>query len=261
MGERLNNFAHGAGRTVDTVLGIVAPRRALRNEVLRQMRAFAVASYRGATADREMADWSASIGSADADLLADLPTLRERSRDLLRCDGSAAGVVKTMVDSVIGTGHRPQSLLSWEELAISEGQAEDLQSEAERIWSRWVHEADASQHGDFYDLQALAYRQYLENGDVVALPAMLPTGRQREWSLAFHLIEADRLSTPTDKLLSTQDIREGVEIGSYGEPLAYWIRRTHPGDFTYSGRWRPGTSDSFQRIIARNRFEIGRAHV
>jgi len=257
--DRQENFSDRAGRKIDSVIGIIAPRRAMRNEAFREMRAYAVSSYRGATTDRQMGDWLPGGGSADADLLTDLPKLRERSRDLLRNDGSAAGVVKTMVDSVIGTGHRPQSLLSWEELGIAEEQAEELQTEAERIWSRWTQQADASEHGDFYDLQALAYRQYLENGDVCLLPVMLATGRGREFSLAFQLVEADRLSTPTDKLASNDLIREGVEIGSYGQAMAYWIRRTHPGDVTYSGRWHAGTSENYVRIAARNRF--GRPNV
>ena len=247
-------FSVRAGRAFDSVLSIIAPRRALQNEMCRELRAMAIGSYRGASTDRQMGDWLPGGGSADADLLWDLPRLRERSRDLVRNDGAAAGVIRTMVDSVIGTGHRPQSLLSWEELGIAEAAADTLQTDAERIWSRWVQQADASGHGDFYDLQALAYRQYLENGDTIVLPVMLPTGPGRDFSLAFQVVEADRLATPTDKLGDNDLIREGVEIGYYGQPLAYWIRKSHPGDVTYSGRWKAGTSQDFVRIQARNRF-------
>jgi hypothetical protein len=46
------------------------------------------------------------LGSADSDLLSELPTLVSRSRDLTRNHGVAAGAIQTLVDNVIGTGLR-----------------------------------------------------------------------------------------------------------------------------------------------------------
>jgi capsid protein len=59
---------------------------------------------------RELASWMPLLGSADSDLLSELPTLVSRSRDLTRNHGVAAGAIQTLVDNVIGTGLRLASI-------------------------------------------------------------------------------------------------------------------------------------------------------
>ena len=55
--------------------------------------------------------WNTASGSADAVSLDYLPTLRDRSRDLLRNAPLATGAVNTVITNVIGTGLKPQSHL------------------------------------------------------------------------------------------------------------------------------------------------------
>jgi lambda family phage portal protein len=54
-----------------------------------------------------------------------------------------------------------------------------------------------------------------------------------------------RLKTPTDKR-NKKNIRDGVEVGKYGQPVAYWIKKgeSRKGEF-------PDTSKYFIRIPAR----------
>jgi lambda family phage portal protein len=54
-----------------------------------------------------------------------------------------------------------------------------------------------------------------------------------------------RLKTPVD-LYSQDNIREGVEVGEYGEPVAYWIKKTGSG-----GGYKADVSSNFVRIPAR----------
>src|SRR5882672_4615301 len=55
---------------------------------------------------RDVADWRASRGSADSDLLPDLPQLQYRSRDIRRNNGFAHSIVQTAVDNIVGSGLR-----------------------------------------------------------------------------------------------------------------------------------------------------------
>jgi len=70
--------------------------------------------------------------------------------------------------------------------------------------------------------------------------------------LTFHgqtqLIEAERLSNP-QMARDTERLRGGIERDRYGAPVAYWIRRTHPGDFLAG--WLASGAGEWERIPAR----------
>ena len=92
----------------DRLIGFFSPRREYGRRMFRAANKFA-ASYRGAERNRLRSDWNPHGYSADADILYDLPTLRDRSRDLNRNDGTAAGITGTMTNNTVGTGIRPST--------------------------------------------------------------------------------------------------------------------------------------------------------
>jgi capsid protein len=61
------------------------------------------------------------------------------------------------------------------------------------------------------------------------------------------LIEADRVCNPVDKL-GDPSVRDGVEIDSDGEPVAYHVMNRHPGDNVAVQTFEP---DDWARIPAR----------
>jgi lambda family phage portal protein len=219
------------------------------------MRARAIATvlstYRGATKDRMHADWIPRAGSADADLLPDLPTLRQRSRALNRDDAHASAITNTVVSNIVGSGITPQCRIDHKTLEISPQQAADFARQAERAWKRWVPYADAQNRMDFYAIQGLIQRQILENGEVIALPLMVRDEPWRPLRLAYEIIEADRLETPIGKR-TDPNIRDGVELGERGQPIAYWIRKRHPGDASLIGQAAVAAKAEFIRYPARN---------
>ncbi len=119
----------GFAERLDSLIGIFAPAWELRRRLARHANEFAVkkfglrGGYAGASKDRLRTSWLPGGGSADEDLLPDLPDLRERSRDLVRNDGTAAGIVTTMTSNVVGTGIIPQSNVDMESLGIDEATA------------------------------------------------------------------------------------------------------------------------------------------
>jgi len=250
------------GEAVDKVIGIVNPQAGYRRAAFRRATGFvsgfrnriSAGSYRGAEKSRLRADWMPGAGSPDQDILPELQDLRDRSRDLNRNDGTATGITNTIVVNDIGTGIKPQSRIDKESLEITDAATIRFQKAAERVWEKWVPFADAGNRMDFYELQALVDRQVLENGEIILLPLMIKEVG-RPYSLVFDLIEADRLATPMD-LKSDKSIRDGVKIGDRGEPLSYWIRKTHPGEMKYRDFKK---STSFIEIPAKNK--AGRINV
>lgn len=209
--------------------------------------------YKGASNRRPYDKWLPGSGSADEDLLGDLADLRERSRDLNRNNGIATGALDTVVTNVVGSGLKPQSQVNAERLGLDPDQALELQQRMETAWTRWKINADSTNRLDFDDIQALIQRQILENGEVIILPLMIEN--RRPYSLALELIEADRMGTPPGKSLSDRSIRSGVELGRRGQPIAYWIKRTHPGDYTVG----VNRIDNWKRVLAWN--SLGRKNV
>jgi len=218
---------------IDNVVSFFSPRAGFKRRMYREAINISqkFGAYKGASRDRLRSSWIPGGGSADQDLLPELSDIRERSRDLNRNDAHASGITSTMTINVIGTGIRPQSRVDKEDLHIDEEVANDFQTKAERVWKRWIPYADAGERMDFYEIQQLVDRQILENGEAIIVPLRLKD-KDRPYSLALQLIESDRLNTPPDKK-SDKSIRSGVKIGEKGEPISYFIQKTHPGDISH----------------------------
>lgn len=229
------------GRWLDRAITALSPRWGFRRAQARAATRVLNTAYRSAEKTRLRNDWNPLGGSADADLLPDLPTLRERSRDLHRNNAHAAAITGTIVENEIGTGIRPQCRLDREELGLDNDTARAFERAAERVWKRWGPRADAQNRMGIYEIQALIKRQIIENGEVLVLPLMLNDDRGRPLSLALEVLEADRLETPPGRRGDVQ-IRDGVELGARGEPVAYWIRKHHPGDIMLGRGGVPVTS-------------------
>jgi lambda family phage portal protein len=244
-----------AGAYLDAAISVIAPRWGLQRLQARASTKL-FSSYRGADKSRLRGDWSALGGSADADLLWDLPTLRQRSRDLNRNDAHASAITGTIVANVVGTGLRPQSRPDAEALGVSPEDAVQFARRAERAWRRWCVTADSQNRMDFCEIQALVKRQILENGEVFILPLMVKNDAARRYALALEIIEADRVSTPPGQ--SGPRMRDGIELGARGEPIAYWIRMRHPGDASL-GAVSSGGAQEWVRYPAVNR--AGRKNV
>ncbi|MFX0046313.1 MAG: phage portal protein [Candidatus Hermodarchaeota archaeon] len=187
-------------------------------------------SYNGASRSRKsMQTWGTSGGDADADTLYDLPTLRERSRDLVRNNPLAAGAINVKVGNVVGTGLKLQSQIDYEFLGLTEEEADAFQRNAEREFAIWAEsqDCDITRTQNFYGLQDLAFRSTLENADAFALLPYIERNN-RVYSLAVQLIESDRVCNEGWKADSDR-LAGGVEKDEYGAPVRYHILKQHPG--------------------------------
>jgi lambda family phage portal protein len=224
-----------------------------QNQPLRQS---ASAHFAASGTTVEMRDWHPSRGSADTDLLPELGTIRDRSRDLSRNSGIAAGAVRTETDNVIGAGLRLQVTPEFRALGRSRAWAAEFSTAIEAAWRGWAEgpdfDCDALGARSFHGLTRLAQMSEYESGEILAVPLWLnEPGRAAR--TAIQLIEPDRLSNPTATPESTK-FRGGIERNRLGRPTAYHIRSAHPGDSLMAGLLPATGAATWTRIPARSRW-------
>lgn len=197
---------------------------------------FPGAAHHGASQTlRDVAGWHASRGSADGDLLPDLPQLQYRARDIRRNNGIAHSIVRTSVDNIVGTGLRlslqpdyialqkigPQFTKDW-----ADKFTEDYESLFhEWFWSTACHAGD-TKTGDMLT-EEVQFAKF-DNGGSLTLALWIPN-RGDGFSTKLQTVEIDRLSNPSGAP-DSKLMRGGVEFDEFGVPMYFNIRRRHPGD-------------------------------
>ena len=213
----------------DRLLASVAPQFAQRRYHAR-LSFNMMGQFAGARSNRAaLKTWRTNPGSADADTLGDLPTLRARSRDLGRNNPIAVGARQTSKSNVIGTGLRVRAKLDHKLVGLSEEAAETWERRVETLFDLWAQSraADITLTQNFYELQGLVFNAVFESGDAFVLRRA--PKRRSIVPLALRVLEADRVATPQE-LQSDYYIRDGVKIDEDGAPISYFVLNDHPGD-------------------------------
>lgn len=185
----------------------------------------------GRRAGRALKEYSPGAGSADGDIISDLPDLRGRSRDLIRNTPLASSAQNTTALCVIGGGLVPHSEIDSAYLGVSEDEAEAWQDEAERYWWWWAGTTacDVERRRTFADLCDIVVRSKFESGDIFGLWRSIRV-KGDVLSVKVQLVEADRVCNPDGKA-DSDTLRAGIELRSEtGMPIALYVTDRHPGD-------------------------------
>lgn len=213
---------------IDRLIGYFAPAAGLQRMQARTMLAAADGSWNGGRKDRRPTkNWRPAGGSADADVLLDLPDLRSRTRDLARNAPIATGAIATTTNGVVGDGLRLQASVDGDALGLSPEAADAAEREQEREWEAFCRTCDFTRVQCFDEIQVLAFRSIKESGDVLIVR------RYRKdpgdlYGTKLQVIEADRLSNP-NRAADTDRLSGGVEVDADGVPVAYHVSNKHPG--------------------------------
>lgn len=220
----------------DQIVSWIDPQAGLKRLAARHMLALH-GGYTGARGDRRQTrNWKPASGSADNATLPDLQELRNRSRDLIRNAPIASGAINTVVTNTIGVGLKLQSRIDRDMLRGVLGEREEdfdaFERHAERLFSYWSYsqDCDASRIQNFYGLQDLCFRSVLEAGDVFLIRRFIKRPGKL-FGTSLQIIEADRVVNP-DFRMDKPWLAGGVEMDSYGAPIAYHIRQGHPDDYS-----------------------------
>jgi lambda family phage portal protein len=201
---------------------------------------------------REMANWNPGLMSADAANFGEIDTIAARAYDLDRNNGIASGAVTTSMDNIVGTGLRMSSKPDWRALNKTPEWAKEFGKIVESGWRSFSDSTDfdAARQQNFGDMSVTQLRTSFLSGEALALPLWLPNRPGVKWSTAIQSIDPARIAGP-EGTYATALNRDGVEINQYGEAVAYYIRKNHPGDiFAIFG----AGDYSFERVPARTRF-------
>ena len=204
-------------------------------------------NYGASYARKSLSAWVTAGRSADEDIVDNIETLRERSRDLFMGSPLATGALKTLRTNVVGSGLALNPQIDAEFLGLSDDEARAWESNVQREWRLWAEttECDIERRQTFYQIQSLVLLSALQNGDVFVT---LPVVRRPNcpYDLRISLIEADRICNP-DYIPTGKNILGGVEVGTYSEPVAYWVAKNHPGAYPRS---IDTSSQSWKRVPA-----------
>jgi lambda family phage portal protein len=197
--------------------------------------------------DARLAAWLPSYGSADADLIDELPLITRRGRDLVRNNPIGSGAKQTLTDNIIGSQLRLSAQPKYRLLGWNKERASAWSNATEDQFSTWADttECDAARTQTLLGLTTLSLGSAFMNGDALALIMWLPRAGGA-WSTRMQTVESDRLATPP-WLRNNKKLRGGVEIDKHGAPVAYWIQKNHPGD---NHGYLSANQDDWERVPA-----------
>ncbi len=224
--------------TLDKAISVFAPQKALKRAYARHTMSLLGGGYNGASKKRTFGKgWNSTDGDADTTDLKDLPTLRNRSRDLYRNAPIAHGVLDTSATNVVGAGLMQSCDIDEDALGISEKEAETWETNTQREFKLWAesHDCDASRTSNFYELQYIAYLTMLVGGDILALFPYIKRD-DNPYGLTVKLLEGDHLCNPKDAK-DTTHIAGGIQVDKHGAPHIYHILKSHPGSAAKKKEW------------------------
>jgi len=189
---------------------------------------------------KSLKGFTAESGSPSEDIDQHNSTLRQRARMLYMAAPIATSAIRTNRTNVIGCGLKLKSRINRQILGLTQEQADAWEKKVEaefELWASRKQACDATGVNDFYALQQLTLMSWLMSGDAFVIIKRYPETPLYPYSLRLHVIEADRVSTPTNllqpvytegKAENGNRIFDGVEIDENGAIVAYYISNRYP---------------------------------
>lgn len=208
--------------------------------------------FEGAKTNRLTGAWTTVSTKLDAEIKNDLASLRARARDLSINDDYARKFLAMVVANVVG----PNGFTLQSQITDPNGQSDSAARKAiESAYGEWcrVGNCETTNKLSFNDFCRLYVRTLARDGEVLVR-------RVRSSNFAFgyklQFLDIDRLDIQHNVVLENGNmIIMGVELDTYGAPIAYHLLSRHPGDQAINPRdtlmrERVPVSDVFHNYIA-----------
>lgn len=196
--------------------------------------------YAGAKQSRLTSGWGQTQTSADNELGTSLRILRARARSLIRDAAYAKRAKVIVVNNIIGSGIGMQAQVKTARDTLNER----TNSEIEEAWKEWSR-ADHCHTGGilhFVDLERFLMGQIFETGEIFVRKYFRRFGTSKI-PFALEVIEPEKI---IDEYQPVPSARMGIETDEFRRPVAYWIRKLHPGEYRYYA----GETDFMERVPA-----------
>lgn len=217
------------GHLIDRALLPFAPRMALKRTAARI--AFHAAHYEAARFDRTLDDFTASLQTADAAMLSDLPTIIARARVAFDNYPWAKSIGDTYQRKVVGAGILPIAA------AIDESGRlrTDFNKEVQRRFGYWARKArfcDLAGRSTYFGLQRQAIAAIVHSGEMFIHRAVVRRPGSPS-TLKLQALEVDQLNIDIDRH-GGNEVRRGVELDEFHAPVAYHFLNRPDNDFSFS---------------------------
>lgn len=201
-------------------------------------------SFHAAQVNHLTSSWTTTSRSMDSDLRNDLVTIRSRSRALAKDNDYLKHFLSMVQVNVVGhTGFTLQMRVE-----DANGKADLVANRAiEKAFKKWCKRKNCDITGklSFNAMCRLIVRTVARDGE--ALVRKVRGRSLNDFGFSLQLLAIDRLDTTKNETWSNGNvIRMGVEIDSFGRPVAYHLLTTHPGD----GVYRSVTGKMHERVPA-----------
>lgn len=221
---------------LDRAITWVSPQAGLDRLRARTVLALAGGYTAGRRDRRTTRTWRPGGGSANADLLPDLPDLRSRSRDLERNDLVGRGALRRVRTAVVGSGLEVRPQIDRETLGLSDVEVDRWERQAAREMALAAGTLDITGVQHWLDLQGMTFASVLASGDALVIRRWVEG--QGVYATRVQIVEGDRVSNPHHQA-DTPTLAGGVETDALGRVVAYHVRTTHPGDTgTIGAEWQ-----------------------
>lgn len=201
--------------------------------------------YQSAQTSRLTGNWGQLTTSADYELATSLRLMRSRSRALMRDAAYAKRAKVIVVNNIIGSGIGMQAQVKTTRDALNDR----INDNIEEQWNEWSHKDFCHTGGclHFQDIERFCMGQVFEAGEIFVRKHYRPFGNS-SIPFALEIIEPERVVDEIQPFapIANARIRLGVETDEFYRPLAYWVRKLHPGEM----RTLPGETDSIERVPA-----------
>jgi lambda family phage portal protein len=208
----------------DRLIRALAPSWALRREQARRVLAY----YEAARPDRQRKARRESGTGSQAVRQGSL-SIREQARHLEQNSDLARAVLRVMVNNTIGAAGiqvEPTPL-------DAAGQVDTLTAAAIlEIWEEWGEAPEVTRQLSWPKVQRLLARSKFRDGEALCrmLGPAAPVRHAGALPLSLELLEADFLPLGHDSEFQGRSVRDGIELNAWGQPMAYWLYRGHPGE-------------------------------
>ncbi len=201
--------------------------------------------YAGAKQSRLTSGWGQTTMSADSELSTSLRVLRARSRALMRDAPYAKRAKVIVVNNVVGAGIGMQAQVKTLDDKLKNNVNDDIES----AWEEWSMAGRCHTGGRLYfaDIERMAMGQTFETGEIFLRKHYRAFG-DSSVPFALEMIEPERVidEFQPSAFIPNATVRMGVESDEFRRPLAYWIRKLHPGEIRYSAQ----ETDAIERVPA-----------
>jgi lambda family phage portal protein len=207
---------------IESIIRAVSPQWALKRAQARNVLAY----YEAARPDRQRKQ-RRERGSGSAAVQIAGTSIREQARHLEQNFDLARAILRSLVNNTVGAHGitvEPQPLLPDGEVD------QDLARAILDFWDEWGERPEVTRQYSWPAIQRIFARTAYRDGEAFA--RFVSAGAIRHASdipLSLEVFEPDICPLGHDSAWEGRAVRDGIELNGWGQPVAYWLYRDHPG--------------------------------